>query len=91
MKVNLNIPLAAVDKNKKEYAVTEISMGGYRTTVSMIEKQESYNSVDYKFYVEGKEVNIYKSSLFNPYINDYENLICFEEVKEKPFDKSVPF
>lgn len=50
----------------KIYKVDEIDMGSWSTSV--IINNKSYNSVYLKFYVDGKEVDIYKSKAFNPYL-----------------------
>ena len=52
----------------KEYEVKHISMGGSRTSIYLVEKRYSYNSIMFEFYENGKTINIYKDRRFNPYL-----------------------
>lgn len=52
----------------KEYEVKGISMGGSRTSIYLVEKRYSYNSIMFEFYENGKPINIYKDRRFNPYL-----------------------
>ena len=52
----------------KEYVVKGISMGGSRTSIYLVEKQYSYNSIMFEFYENGKPIDIYKDRRFNPYL-----------------------
>ena len=92
MKVELHIPLKAKLKkgrehpalNKDEFAnVDYISMGQSYTMV-VLANGRCINSVDLDFYIKDKQVDIYNSFLFNPYIALDEILdgapgICFGE------------
>lgn len=52
----------------KEYEVEGISMGGSYTSIYLVEKRYSYNSIMFEFYENGKPLNIYKDRRFNPYL-----------------------
>ena len=52
----------------KEYEVEGISMGGSRTSIYLVEKRYSYNSIMFEFYENGKQIDIYKDRRFNPYL-----------------------
>ena len=43
-------------------------MGGFRTSIFLVGKRGSYNSVMFEFYENGKELDIYKDKRFNPYL-----------------------
>ena len=101
MQLTIRIPLVAKDKEGNLHGVAEIRMGQSATYVALIDTPLLQNSVDYDFFIDGRRVNIYKSALFNPYIEymPYENLICFEEetVAETKIDRikakneNIPF
>lgn len=92
MKVELHIPLKAKLKegiehpalNKDEWAnVDHISMGQSYTMV-VLTNGRCFNSVDLDFYIKDKQVDIFNSFLFNPYITldkilDGAPGICFGE------------
>lgn len=56
----------------KDYEVRSISMGQSHTTVYLKDRPKGYNwgynSIYFKFYEDGKKVNIYKNKKFNPYL-----------------------
>lgn len=52
----------------KEYEVERVSMGGSYTSIFLVGKRGSYNSVMFEFYENGKELDIYKDKRFNPYL-----------------------
>lgn len=52
----------------KEYEVEYISMGGSYTSIYLVGKIHSYNSVMFEFYEDGEELDIYKDERFNPYL-----------------------
>ena len=56
----------------KDYEVRSISMGQSHTTVYLKDMPKGYNwgynSIYFKFYEDGKKVNIYKDKKFNPYL-----------------------
>lgn len=52
----------------KQYEVDYISMGQSYTSIVLKNKFRTYNSVLFKFYENGKEINIYSDPRFNPYL-----------------------
>lgn len=50
-----------------EYEVHAIEMGGYYTSVYLVGKKHSYNSVYFDFYENGGKIDIYSDKRFNPY------------------------
>lgn len=68
---------------EKKYLVEEIMMGQFHTSLSLENIEGSFNSVHFKFYIGNKEVDIYKSGLFNHYITFSENPAVFYIDKDK--------
>lgn len=54
-------------ENGKEYEVGAVMMGQSNTSVCLENIKGSFNSIDFKFMYEGKEIDIYRSALINPY------------------------
>lgn len=52
----------------KEYDVDSISMGSSFTRVYLKDKLTGYNSIFFKFYENGKEIDIYSDKRYNPYL-----------------------
>lgn len=52
----------------EEYEVDCISMGQSHTTIKLKNDSSHYNSVIFKFYENGKELDIYSDKRFNPYL-----------------------
>lgn len=52
----------------KQYEVDCISMGQSHTSIVLKNKSGIYNSILFKFYENGKEIDIYSDSRFNPYL-----------------------
>lgn len=52
----------------KEYEVEDIDMGQSYTSIYLKDMKNSYNSVIFEFYEDGKPLNIYRDTRFNPYI-----------------------
>lgn len=95
MKVNFSLHVDIFAKAKKDiellrkdlmYEVESINMGQSSTGITLvIDKRKTYNSVDFDFFWEDeqsqmREINIYHSPLFNPYIGtgpQVRDLICF--------------
>lgn len=62
----------------KEYTVREIIMGQSNTSVYLEETNDCYNSIDFTFKHDSREIDIYHSSLFNPYMQkNGSNGICY--------------
>lgn len=55
-------------KVEEEYEINYISMGQSHTSILLKNKKGIYNSVIFKFYEDGKEIDIYSDSRFNPYL-----------------------
>lgn len=87
VKIQRNIRITAIPtkdieglENGKEYEVDEIMMGQNSTSVCLKNIKGSFNSIDFKFMHEGKEIDIYRSALINPYKKyDGNNGICYVE------------
>lgn len=52
----------------KQYEVECISMGQSHTSIQLKDKKGIYNSVIFKFYENGNELDIYSDKRFNPYL-----------------------
>lgn len=52
----------------KEYEVSDISMGQSHTSVFLVGKVGCFNSVNFDFYENGKEIDIFKSPKYNYYL-----------------------
>ena len=52
----------------KEYEVRGIDMGQSYTSVYLKDMRNPYNSVIFEFYEDGKQLDIYRDTRFNPYI-----------------------
>ena len=53
----------------EKYKVNEILMGQSYTDVSLYDFRNTFNSVHFDFYVNGKKCDIYSSVAFNPYLS----------------------
>lgn len=53
---------------EEEYEVNYISMCQSHTSILLKDKEEIYNSVIFKFYENGNELDIYHDKRFNPYL-----------------------
>lgn len=81
MEVKIVVPLSAqmIDgyynqlDQQEMYKVKEICMGQTSTSVSLENAEGCFNSIHFKFYIGSREVDIYKSGLFNPYITFSKN------------------
>lgn len=52
----------------KEYEVRGIDMGQWHTGIYIVGKPYPYNSIFFKFYEDGKPLDIYHDKRFNKYI-----------------------
>ena len=52
----------------KTYEVVDIDMGQSFTSIYLKDIRNSYNSVIFEFYEDGKPLDIYCDTRFNPYI-----------------------
>lgn len=84
MKVEINVPLKAqvIDGHYEQlgdeiHQVENISMGQSSTSVSLENIKGIFNSIHFKFYIGNREVDIYKSGLFNPYVTFSSNPAVF--------------
>ena len=59
----------------KSYEVEYISMGQSFTFIALKEFKNSFNSVDFEFYENGKPLDIYKDLRFNPYLKKNKQFI----------------
>lgn len=50
----------------KEYHVRKVDMGAFRTDIQLAEAEGTFNSMLFDFYEDGKLVNIYRSTKYNP-------------------------
>lgn len=62
-------PIKEVEKleSGKEYYVDEIMMGQSNTSVMLVGIKGCFNSVNFRFIHNGREIDIYKSALISPY------------------------
>lgn len=84
MKVEINVPLKAKmtdghyeQLGDEQYPVEEIIMGQSSTSITLENVKGAFNSVHFAFYIGSREVNIYRSGLFNPYITFSGNPAVF--------------
>lgn len=75
MKIHKNIRIMATavrEEGKlelgKEYEVDEIMMGQSHTSVTVVGIKGSFNSISFKFTHDGREIDISRSALINPYM-----------------------
>lgn len=61
-----NVPIGLT--KGEEYEVNEIQMGGSYTRITLKGQREEFNSICFKFYEDGKPLDIYKDKRFNPYL-----------------------
>lgn len=52
----------------KMYEVEDIDMGQSYTSIYLKDMRNPYNSVIFKFYEDGKPLNIYRDKRFNKYL-----------------------
>ena len=52
----------------KEYGVKDVLMGQSRTTILLADVDGVFNSVHFDFFEDGKEIDIYSSPKYNPYL-----------------------
>lgn len=88
MRVNLRI-IAVNIKTKEKKLVEEIIMGQSSTSIIFSGSITLGNSTDYDFYHEDREIDIYRSSAFNPYMT-VGDFICYKKEKEVK-NKNIPF
>lgn len=55
-------------------------MGQSNTSVELVGTKGTYNSISFKFMLNGREIDIFRSPLINPYMKfDGNNGICYKE------------
>ena len=87
MRVQNHIPIKAVAIREEdgleigtEYDVEDIMMGQSNTSVELVGTKGTYNSISFKFMLNGREIDIFRSPLINPYMKfDGNNGICYKE------------
>lgn len=87
MRVQKHIPIKAVAIREEdgleigtEYDVEDIMMGQSNTSVELVGTKGTYNSISFKFMLNGREIDIFRSPLINPYMKfDGNNGICYKE------------
>lgn len=90
MKVYLQIVAEKIGTKEKKI-VEEISMGQSQTTILFTNGLYA-NSIDYRYYHNGKEIDIYNSALFNPYIDGINaDLIFYMPTTAKQEHIGIPF
>lgn len=72
--INLNLPIKAIALKPKEiglpdevFEVQDIHMGQSNTSVILVGFSGIYNSIDFKFFLGDKEIDIYGSGILNHY------------------------
>lgn len=75
MRVQNHIPIKAVAIREEdgleigtEYDVEDIMMGQSNTSVELVGTKGTYNSISFKFMLNGREIDIFRSPLINPYM-----------------------
>ncbi|MFI3329143.1 MAG: hypothetical protein R3Y05_01500 [bacterium] len=68
------------------YNVKEITMGQSNTSIILWGIKGCFNSVDFKFYIDNKEIDIYKSVAFNSYISKSNSFIYYKENGRVKYD-----
>lgn len=75
MRVQNHIPIKAVAIKEEdgleigtEYDVEDIMMGQSNTSVELVGVKGTYNSISFKFMLNGREIDIFRSPLINPYM-----------------------
>lgn len=87
MRIQNHIPIKAVAIREEdgleigtEYDVEDIMMGQSNTSVSLVGMKGSFNSISFKFMHDGREIDIFRSPLINPYMRfNGNNGICYKE------------
>lgn len=87
MRVQNHIPIKAVAIREEdgleigtEYDVEDIMMGQSNTSVELVGTKGTYNSISFKFMLNGREIDIFRSPLINPYMKfGGNNGICYKE------------
>lgn len=87
MRVQNHIPIKAVAIGEEdgleigtEYDVEDIMMGQSNTSVELVGIKGAYNSISFKFMHDGREIDIFRSPLINPYMRfNGNNGICYKE------------
>ena len=87
MRVQNHIPIKAVAIREEdgmeigtEYDVEDIMMGQSNTSVGLVGIKGAYNSISFKFMHDGREIDIFRSPLINPYMRfNGNNGICYKE------------
>ena len=54
----------------KEYAVKDVLMGQSHTTILLTDVDGVFNSVHFDFFEDGKEIDIFRSPKYNPYLRE---------------------
>lgn len=52
----------------EKYEVEDLSMGGSHTSIFLKDIKGSFNSVQFDFEEDGKQIDIYRSPKYNPYL-----------------------
>lgn len=63
------------------YEVESVHMG--QSYTSIIIDGAAYNSIEFDYYVNGKQVDIYRSSAFNPYMGGDGEYIKYMESEDR--------
>ena len=87
MRVQNHIPIKAVAIREEGglkigtvYDVEDIMMGQSNTSVGLVGIKGAYNSISFKFMHDGREIDIFRSPLINPYMRfNGNNGICYKE------------
>ena len=81
MRVQNHIPIKAVAIKEEdgleigtEYDVEDIMMGQSNTSVELVGVKGTYNSISFKFMLNGREIDIFRSPLINPYMKFNGNM-----------------
>lgn len=54
----------------QEYEVDFIDMSGFHTDIYLVGFKKPFNSVLFDFFEDGKEIDIFRSPKYNPYLRE---------------------
>ena len=78
MEIKFTLPIMA-ELDGKLYEVETIAMGQSSTRVYFKDDRKGHNSVDLKFYLWDREIDIYPSGAYNPYLKVTAPLIKYKD------------
>lgn len=83
--MRVDIEIIAVPKenvlelDNKQYVIDEVFMGQSSTSIKFKGVDGLFNSINFLYYHNGKEIDIYRSALTNPYMKRTSPLLHYKE------------